>query len=56
MINGIAMKSKRIKIPFKLQKQVPQLLHSKHMGIEMMRLLLCESAHWLNMKTDIKML
>ena len=35
MINGIAMKGKRITIPFVLQEQILEQIHSNHMGIKM---------------------
>ena len=54
MTDGIAMKVKRKVIPFQLQKQIPQQLHSNQMGIRKMRLLVCESVHWVNMNIDIK--
>ena len=54
MINGIAMKSKRIIIPFLLQRQIQELLHSNHMGIEKMRLEVRESVYWVNMNADIE--
>ena len=37
VIDGIEMKGKKIIIPFQLQKQTLQQLHSNHMGIEKMR-------------------
>ena len=43
MIDGFAMKGKRIIIHFLLQKQILQQLHGNHMGILKMRLLACES-------------
>ena len=49
-IGGIAMKGKRIIIPFQLQKQP----HSNYMGIEKMMLLAYESLYWLNMNADIE--
>ena len=42
MTDGKAMKAKRIIILFLLHKQIPQQLHSNHMGIEKMWLLACE--------------
>ena len=54
MINGIAVKNKRIIIPFPLQKQILQQLHRNHMGIEKMRLLACYSVYWVYMNADIE--
>ena len=45
MIYGIAMKGKRIIIPFLLQKQIPWQSYSNHMGIEKMRFIVCESVY-----------
>ena len=39
MINSVAMKVKQIIIPFTLQKLILDYLHSNHMGIEKMQLL-----------------
>ena len=44
-MDGIAMKGKIIIISFQLQKQILQKLHSNHMGIEKMRLLVHESVY-----------
>ena len=54
MIDDITMKDKRIIIPFLLQKQILQQLHSNCMSIEEMRLLAHESVYWININTDIK--
>ena len=54
MIDGTVMKGKRIIIPFQLQKQILQQLHSNHMAIEKMKLLVHESVYWLNMNEDIE--
>ena len=54
MIDNIAIKGKGIIIPFQLQKQILQGLHSSHMGIEKIRLLVCGSVYWLNMDKDIE--
>ena len=54
MINGIEMKGKRIIIPFQLQKQLLEQLHSNHMSIAKMRLLSCELVYLVNMNTDIE--
>ena len=54
MIDGITMKGKRIIIPFLLQKQILQQLHSSHMCIENMRLLAHELLYWVDMNTDIE--
>ena len=48
MIDGIAMKGKRIIILSLLQKQILQQLHSNHMGIEKMRFLAHESVYLIN--------
>ena len=56
MIDSIAMKGRRIIIPFLLQKQVLKQKHSNHMGIEKMRLLVRESVYWVNMNEYIKTL
>ena len=45
LIDYTAMKGKRIIIPFPLQKQILQQLHSNHMGIEKIRLLIYESVY-----------
>ena len=39
MVDSIIMREKRVIIPFLLQKQILQQLHTNHMGIERMRLL-----------------
>ena len=36
MIDGIAMKGKRIIMPFILQRQIPEYVHSHNMGIKKM--------------------
>ena len=53
MIDGIAMEGKRVIIPFQLQQQILQTLHSNHMPIGKMWLLAHKSVYWLNMNTDI---
>ena len=53
MNGGTAMKSKRI-LPFQLQKHILQQLLSNHMGIEKIRLLVCEQVYWVNMNVDIE--
>ena len=52
MIDVIVMKSKRVIIPFQLQKQILQQLHNNHVGIEKMRLPVCKSIYCLNRNTD----
>ena len=54
MFDCIAMKGKRITIPFQLQKEILQQVHSSHMGIEKIRLLAHESVYWVNMNEDIE--
>ena len=55
MVDGIAMKGKLvIIIHLLLQKQILQQLHSNHMGIEVMRLLVCKTIYWVNTNTDIE--
>ena len=54
MIGGIAMKNKRIVIPFLLQKQILKQLHCNHMGIEEKGLLVCELVYWVNINADIE--
>ena len=52
MIDGIALKSKCIIVPSLLQKQILEHLHSNHMGIEKICLLIRESVYWTNMNAD----
>ena len=54
MINGTAMKGKRIIIPFMLWEQILEQLHSTHMGIEKIRCLARKSGYWVNMNVDIE--
>ena len=54
MINGIAMKGKWIIIPYMLHKLIPQQLHSNHIGIEKVWLLVKESVYWTKMNMDIE--
>ena len=54
VIGGTAIKVKIMIIPFQLQKQILHQLQSNYMGIEKIRLLVCESVYWLNMNTDIE--
>ena len=54
IIDGITMKGKRIRIPFPLQKQILQQLHSNHMSIEKIRLLVCESVYLVDINVKIK--
>ena len=53
MTDGIAMKGKRIIIPFSLQNQILEQLHINDMSIEKTRLLVRDSVYWVDMKTDI---
>ena len=52
--DGNVRKDKRIMFPFQLQKQILQQLHTNHMEIESMRLLVCESVYLLDMNADIE--
>ena len=54
MNDGIAMKSKHKIIPYPLQKQILEQLHSNHMGIEETWLLMREQVYWVNMNADIE--
>ena len=51
MIDGIAMKDKRIMLPFLLQKQIPQQL--THMGIED-EALSHELVYWIHFNMEFK--
>ena len=53
MIDGIAIKGTGIISLFQLQKQTPQQLHSNHIGVEKMELLVHESVCWLTMNAGI---
>ena len=53
-IDGIATKGKRIIIPFILQKQILQQLHSNQMGRKNTRPLECEVVYLININTDIE--
>ena len=52
-IIDIAMKGKRIIIPFQLQRQILQQLHYNHMGIEKTRNIVHKFIYWLNINADI---
>ena len=52
--DGIDMKGRRMIITFLLQRQIQQQLHSNHMGIKKMRLLVQELVYWVNMNADIE--
>ena len=54
IIDGIAMMGRRIIIPFLLQRQILEQLHSNHMGIENARLLVRESVYFVKMNADIE--
>ena len=54
MINGIAMKVRRIIVPFLLQRQILVQVQSQHIGIKKIRLLVKESVDWMNMNADIE--
>ena len=54
MIDGVAVKGKGIIMPSQLQMQILSQLHSNHMEIEKMRLFVCESVYWLNVKANIE--
>ena len=54
MINGIAMKGRRIMLPFLLQIQIMEKLYRNNIGIKKMRLLVRELMYWVNMIADIK--
>ena len=53
MINSVTMKGKWIIIPFSLQGQILDKLHSNQMEIEKMWLLTRESVNWINIKANI---
>ena len=54
MINGVAIKGKRIIISSQLKMQILSQLHNNQMEIEKMSLLVCEFVYWVNMNTDIQ--
>ena len=54
MFDGSAMNGKRTVIPFILQNQILEQLHSNHIGNEKISLLVRESVYWVNMNPDIK--
>ena len=54
MIDGTAMKSKRIIIPSSLQRIILEQLYSNHVGIDKMGCLASESMYWVNMNACIK--
>ena len=54
MINGIAMKGRCIIIPFLLQQQILEKVHSNYMGIQKIRILVRQSLHWVNMNANIE--
>ena len=54
MIDGIAMKGKRIRIPFLLQKKILQQFLINRVGIQKTRLLAFESVYWININTDVR--
>ena len=51
MIDGIAMKGKRIIIPFIVQSEILEQLHNNHGGIEKNKAFGREWVYWVNMKT-----
>ena len=54
MINEIVIKSQHIIIPYLLQRQILDQLHSNHMIIEKTHLLTRESVYWINMNPNIE--
>ena len=54
IIDGIAMKGRRIIIHAVLQDRVLKQLHLSHMGTEKTLLLACKSIYWINMNVDIE--
>ena len=54
MIKGIAMKGRRIILPFLWYRHVLEQLHSNHMCIEIVRLLMRELVYGVNMNADIE--
>ena len=54
MTDAFAMKSKQIIIPYILQKQILEQLHSNQKGIEKMWLLARESVYWTNINANRK--
>ena len=54
MVDGIAMKGKRVIILSLLCRQILEQLYSNHMDIEKMRLFARELVYWGNMNADIE--
>ena len=54
MIGGVSVKGKIIIVPSQLKMQILGQLHSNHMGIEKMRLLVCKSVYLVNLNADIE--
>ena len=54
IIDGTAMKGRRIIICFLLQKQILQQLHSNNIGTEKTRHLARELHYWMNINENIK--
>ena len=52
VIDGVDIKGKQIIILS--QMQILSQLHSNHIGIKKMRLLMCESIYWIDMNADIE--
>ena len=48
------LKGRHIVIPTSLKQQVLDQLHTIHMGIEKVKLLICESVYWYDINADIK--
>ena len=56
MIDGFAVKGKRVIIPFHLQRQILQQLHNNHISIEKSRFLVHASVYWVNNDAEIEKL
>ena len=54
ILDGIALKGRKIIIPKGLQDKAPKQLHLKHRDIEKTRLLAFESIYWINMNANIE--
>ena len=54
IIDGIAMKGRRIITPASLSEKARYHLHISYMGIEKTRVLAHDSTYWINMNADIK--
>ena len=53
VIDGIILKGRCVVIPDSLKTQALDQLHLNHVGIEITKLLACESIYWININDDI---